>query len=189
MTDTNTDHSTSEALSPVFRHPYVLLNCNPNKNGRYTQKTGRQADVADYKEGFYVESWSFNQKHKDFIGLGTVGPIWRYEKDPCPGPKPWGHIAAIMAFVEEPYYQKQDDEWYANGVLYRLPDHQWIKGEDLYADGWNQGSPCPSPVTRGRTPTFEGGKELEVHNMLLIEARLPTELVTWIHAHLRTALI
>ena len=141
---TDTMHRSRRAHQPVVRRPYVLLGNNPNPTSGFTQKTGRTADLTEWES--HVTDFSFHESHKDFIGLGTIGAIWRYEPDTCPAPKPWGCITTIMAFHDDPFsYDHHDDVWYANGVLYRLPENEWVRGEDLHGRV-EPGKPLPAPT-------------------------------------------
>lgn len=170
MTLAMTSHSTGPLLPNQLE--VVLLNNNPTKHSRYSQRhNGELYDIAN--ERFTWDGcWSVacNQPR---IDKGTLCLIARYNKTT------YADIGGVLLCEGEPQSEEielEDEdgnvisatESYVEGPLDGWPEPLWLPGTEIATLGW----PAGTAPFGGCGPQFQGGRRLPDHLIQAICDRL-----------------
>jgi hypothetical protein len=106
----------------------ILLGSNPTSTSRWTQRTGRHADIA--RVGCMDEGdWTVSRHLRD-IGTGTVGWFARFGEGGAPP------LAGFMICAGRPRWDPNDCEWIVRGHLHSWSRALWVPGAAIDAAGW-----------------------------------------------------
>lgn len=146
---------------PKARHDFILLSNNPTSGSRWTDRTGRTADVG-FLGYWNKDSWSVTC-NLPRISRGTLGIICRNNGSLFPD------VAGLILVAGEPklYVSRVRrngkirvvEEWYVRGPFWGLPQDLWIPGPDIAAAGW----PQRRAPWGGHGVQFRGGVSLDDH--------------------------
>lgn len=123
---------TATGTRPRSQLSHVVLGSNPNAESRWSQRTGRQADI--YHVDFYEDgAWSIScNVHR--VGPGTIGWIARQGEGGNPP------LCGFIVCTAEPKPSEEVDdngevvvEYYVEG---RVHGGLWIPGDDIASSGW-----------------------------------------------------